>query len=140
MVTAIGIGLEWHGGHLAGVVDGGSTPPIWDCSARFAARRGLGGSNLDQLPAKFRSPNGEWSSSLPSPRRSAQLIRATRCYKGNESEYTVDPTTPIFANATGDRSFLVPGAAIFVIASKNDDGKLTSTRLYVEKDGIKPPM
>jgi hypothetical protein len=24
--------------------------------------------------------------------------------------------------------------------SKHDDGKLTSTRLYVEKDGIKPPM
>jgi hypothetical protein len=23
-------------------------------------------------------------------------------YKGTESEYTVDPTTPIFANATGD--------------------------------------
>jgi len=61
-------------------------------------------------------------------------------YKGNESEYTVDPTTPIFANATGDRSLLVSGAAVFVIASKNDDGKLTSTRLYVEKDGVKPPM
>ena len=61
-------------------------------------------------------------------------------YKGTESEYTVDPTTPIFANATGDRGLLAPGAAVFVIASKQDDGKLTSTRLYVEKDGIKPPM
>src|SRR3974390_520748 len=61
-------------------------------------------------------------------------------YKGAESEYTVDPTTPIFANATGDRSLLVPDAAVFMIASKHDDGKLTSTRLYVEKDGIKPPM
>jgi hypothetical protein len=61
-------------------------------------------------------------------------------YKGTESEYTIDPTTPIFANATGDRSLLAPGAAVFVIASKHDDGKLTSARLYVEKDGIKPPM
>jgi hypothetical protein len=61
-------------------------------------------------------------------------------YKSIESEYTVDPTTPILANATGDRSLLVPGAAVFVLASKLDDGKLTSTRLYVEKDGIKPPM
>ena len=25
-------------------------------------------------------------------------------YKGTESEYTIDPTTPIFANAAGDRS------------------------------------
>jgi hypothetical protein len=36
-------------------------------------------------------------------------------YKGTESEYTVDPTTPIFANATGDRGLLVPGAAVFVV-------------------------
>ena len=61
-------------------------------------------------------------------------------YKGTESEYTVDPTTPIFANATGDRGLLVPGAAVFVIAVKHDDGSLTSARFYVEKDGIKPPM
>ena len=61
-------------------------------------------------------------------------------YKGTGSEYTVDPTTPIFANAAGDRSLLVPGAAVFVIALKHDDGKLTSARLYVEKDGVKPPM
>ena len=61
-------------------------------------------------------------------------------YKGTESEYTVDPTTPIFANATGDRSLLVPAAGVFVIALKHDDGKLTSARLYVEKDGVKPPM
>jgi hypothetical protein len=53
------------------------------------------------------------------------------------------PLPPVYAlgaNATGDRSLLVPGAAVFVIASKHDDGKLTSTRLYVEKDGIEPPM
>jgi len=61
-------------------------------------------------------------------------------YKGAESEYTIDPTTPIFATVTGDSSLLLPGAAVFVIASKHDDGQLTSTRLYVEKDGIKPPM
>ena len=35
---------------------------------------------------------------------------------------------------------MVPGAAVFVIALKHDDGKLTSGRLYVEKDGIKPHM
>src|SRR5215471_20960209 len=39
-----------------------------------------------------------------------------------------------------ERTLMVPGAAVFVIGSKQDDGKLTSTRLYVEKDGIKPPM
>ena len=63
-----------------------------------------------------------------------------RSYRGACAEHSVDPTTPIFGNATGDRSVLVPGAAVFVIASKHDDGTLTSTRLYAEKDGIKPPM
>src|SRR6516225_6887219 len=35
----------------------------------------------------------------------------------------------------GGRSRLVPGVAVFVIASKHDDGTLTSTRLFAEKDG-----
>jgi len=30
--------------------------------------------------------------------------------------------------------------AVFVIAQKQDDGKMTSSRLYTEKDGIKPSM
>jgi hypothetical protein len=38
------------------------------------------------------------------------------------------------------RPYLKPGVAVFVIALKHEDGKLTSARLYAEKDGIKPPM
>ena len=33
VVTAIGIGLEWHDGHLRGVVDGGSTLPLGTAQA-----------------------------------------------------------------------------------------------------------
>jgi hypothetical protein len=40
----------------------------------------------------------------------------------------------------GDTSLLKPGLAVFVLALKAPDGSLTSSRLYVEKDGIKPPM
>jgi hypothetical protein len=61
-------------------------------------------------------------------------------YKGTESEYTIDPTTPIFGTANGDTGLLKPGAAVFVIAQKQEDGKLTAARLYAEKDGVKPPM
>jgi hypothetical protein len=61
-------------------------------------------------------------------------------YKGTESDYTIDPATPIFGTAAGDTSLLKPGAAVFVIALKQEDGKLTAARLYAEKDGIKPPM
>jgi hypothetical protein len=62
-------------------------------------------------------------------------------YKGAESEFTIDPDTPVYGTATdGDTSLLKPGAAVFVIAQKQDDGKLASARLYAEKDGIKPSM
>jgi hypothetical protein len=61
-------------------------------------------------------------------------------YKGTTSDYTIDPTTPIFTYDQGDKSLLVPGAAVFVIATKKDDGTLTSARLTAEKDGVKPPM
>jgi hypothetical protein len=61
-------------------------------------------------------------------------------FKGGESEYSVGPDVPVLANAPGDTSLLKPGAAVFVIALKNPDGNLTSSRIYVEKDGIKPPM
>ena len=61
-------------------------------------------------------------------------------FKGTESEYTVGPEVPVLANGPGDISLLKPGVAVFVIALKHEDGKLTSARLYAEKDGVKPPM
>ena len=61
-------------------------------------------------------------------------------FKGTESEYTVGPDVPVLANGPGDISLLKPGVAVFVIALKHEDGKLSSARLYAEKDGIKPPM
>jgi hypothetical protein len=61
-------------------------------------------------------------------------------FKGGESEYSIAPGVPVLAAAPGDMSLLKPGAAVFVIALKHPDGSLTSSRLYAEKDGIKPPM
>ena len=66
------------------------------------------------------------------------LVHVT--FTGGESEYTIGPDVPILAGADGDNSLLQPGKAVFVIAKKGDDGKLTSLRIYVEKDGVKPPM
>jgi hypothetical protein len=61
-------------------------------------------------------------------------------YKGTTSDYTIDPTTPIFTYGQGDTTLLVPGATVFVIATKKDDGSLATARLTAEKDGVKPPM
>jgi hypothetical protein len=61
-------------------------------------------------------------------------------FTGGESEYSIGPEVPILTSATGDKSLLKPGAAVFVIALKKADGTVTSARLYAEKDGVKPPM
>jgi hypothetical protein len=61
-------------------------------------------------------------------------------FKGGESEYGIGPDVPIFATAPGDMKLLNPGLTVFVVALKAPDGSLTSSRLYVEKDGIKPLM
>jgi len=68
----------------------------------------------------------------------ANVVSVT--YKGTTSDYTIDPTTPIFAYGQGDTSLLVPGAAVFIVAPKKDDGSITAARVTAEKDGIKPPM
>ena len=61
-------------------------------------------------------------------------------FKGGESEYSVGPDVPVLANAPGDISVLKPGATVFVIALKKPDGSLTSSQIYAEKDGVRPPM
>jgi hypothetical protein len=37
-------------------------------------------------------------------------------------------------------SLLKPGAAVFVMALRRDDGTYTSASVTAEKDGVKPPM
>lgn len=61
-------------------------------------------------------------------------------YKGKESEFVVGAQCQVFGYATGDPSLLKPGAAIFAVAQKHADGKLTAARITAEKDGVKPPM
>jgi len=67
-----------------------------------------------------------------------QTLKVT--YKDGESELVVGPDTPIFGYGSGDTSLLKPGAAVFIVAFKKDDGTLSAGRLTAEKDGIKPPM
>lgn len=61
-------------------------------------------------------------------------------YKGQTSEYTIKPGTPILTYSPGDPGMLKPGTAVFVIALKQPDGKLTSNAVTAETNGIKPPM
>jgi hypothetical protein len=61
-------------------------------------------------------------------------------YKGNDTEVVVPPDVPVVGYGPGDAGLLKPGAAIFILASKKDDGTLSAARVTAEKDGVKPPM
>jgi hypothetical protein len=61
-------------------------------------------------------------------------------FKDGESEYSIGPDVPILAPVPGDKSLLKSGAAVFLAGPKGEDGSVTANFMYVEKDGIKPPM
>jgi len=61
-------------------------------------------------------------------------------FKDGESEYSIGPDVPILAPVPADKSLLKPGAAVFLAGPKEADGTVAATFMYVEKDGIKPPM
>ncbi len=68
-----------------------------------------------------------------------QVIKVT--YKGGgEAEVTIPPGIPIVGYVPADTGLLKPGAAIFMVAQKKDDGSLSAARVTAEKDGVKPPM
>jgi hypothetical protein len=102
-----------------------------------AAARGLGeGQNPWDLTPDSVMTNATVDGIAGTP--DGKVLKVT--YKGTTSEYVVGPDVPVLANGPGDVSLLNPGVAVFVIAQKHEDGKLTSARMYAEKDGIKPPM
>ena len=55
-----------------------------------------------------------------------------------ETEIQIVPGVPIIALVVGDELLLVPGAAISLSVISTADGALASSRLTVEKDGVKP--
>lgn len=61
-------------------------------------------------------------------------------FKDGESEYSIGPDVPVLAPVPGDKSLLKPGLAVFLAGPKDPDGTVTAAFMYVEKDGIKPPM
>ena len=61
-------------------------------------------------------------------------------HKGGENSITVPKDVPVVTFGPGSRSLLVPGAHVFVSATKQLGGSLTARRILVGKDGVTPPM
>lgn len=61
-------------------------------------------------------------------------------YHGRKVAVHVPATTPIVTPAPASTSDLVPGAWVFLSAARDGEGRLSATRVTVEKDGVAPPM
>ncbi len=61
-------------------------------------------------------------------------------YHGQSKKIAIAPNTPIVTFAPAVNADVKPGAAVFVPADRGDDGKLSTTRVVVGKDGVVPPM
>ena len=61
-------------------------------------------------------------------------------FKDGESEFSIGSDVPILAPMPGDKSLLKPGMAVFLLGPKEPDGSVAPNFIYIEKDGIKPPM
>jgi hypothetical protein len=61
-------------------------------------------------------------------------------YHGQSKKIVVAPATPVVTFAPAVNADVRPGAAVFVPADRADDGKLSTGRVIVGKDGVVPPM
>jgi hypothetical protein len=61
-------------------------------------------------------------------------------YHGESKKIVIAPGTPVVTFAPAVNADVKPGAAVFVPADRAADGKLSTTRVVVGKDGVVPPM
>ena len=59
-------------------------------------------------------------------------------YPGGEQVIEVSPDVRVVGMLPGDRSLLVPGAAVTVRATQGGDDSLTALSVQAEKNGVKP--
>lgn len=63
----------------------------------------------------------------------------TLTYKGGQQKLLVTPSTPVVSFTAADRSALVPGAKVFIVA-RRQNGVLGAGNVTVGRNGIDPPV
>jgi len=106
-------------------------------------------SEVHVLPPQAAAGHTPWDTSPGDTMTNANLAKVVKTangneltleYKGGSQTILVPEGTPIVDFVPGDRSLLVPGATIFAGAQVAADGKITTGRVAVSKDGVKPPQ
>ncbi|MGH9889291.1 MAG: hypothetical protein ACREBE_27400, partial [bacterium] len=71
--------------------------------------------------------------------RSSDGRTLTLRYKGGEKTVIVPDGVPVVTLGPGNRSLIVPGAKVFIVAEPNDD-QFIVRRLMIGRNGFQPPM
>lgn len=118
-------------------------------TAKKNAAGQLVASEVHRLPPTAAAGHTPWDTAPGDTMTNANLAAVVKSaggneltleYKGGSQKILVPDGTPIIDFVPGDRSLLVPGATVFVVAATGADGKLTAPRVAVSKDGAKPPQ
>ena len=72
--------------------------------------------------------------------QSANGRQLTMSYKGGTQVIEVPEGAPVFTPVSATRADLVVGRKVFVLAVPVEGGTFTTSRLFVEKDGVAPPL
>ena len=64
----------------------------------------------------------------------------TMTYKDGQKKILVPPSAIVVSFVPGTRADLKPGEYIFTVAQQQPDGRVTTGRVTVSKDGLKPPQ
>lgn len=111
----------------------------WRASEVHIFPEQMRGAGEGHYPWDF--PNSTMTNATVSGRASAGDGRTLKLtHAGGEVEVDVVPETAVVMLTQGDRSLLVPGAAVFVLGTVQAGGRFDAIAVIAETNGVKPPM
>jgi hypothetical protein len=151
--VSIGLGLGWKAGGIAKAsLADIKTGDFVGIASLPTATGGAGALEVLIFPPAMRGtgegsygwdlkPNSSMTNGAVS--EAVQSVDGTTVnvvYHGQSKKITIAPGTPIVTFAPATNADVKPGAVVFVPADRAEDGKLSTTRVVVGKNGIVPPM
>ena len=150
--VSIALGLGWKAGGIAKAQLADIKPGDFVGIASLPGASGDGALEVLVFPPAMRGtgegsygwdlkPNSTMTNGAVSEAvKSVEGTTVNVVYHGQSKKITIAPNTPIVTFAKAVNADVKPGAAVFVPAQRGDDGKLSTARVVVGKDGVVPPM
>lgn len=128
------------------VGDAVSTTAVSDGNGGFTALQvsilpaALAGQNQGQRPWDAQPDSVMTNATISGVATAANGGKITMKYGEKSITMTVPGDVPVIAFGPGNPDLLKPGADVFIIALRAEDGSFSTNRVIAESNGIKPPM